>query len=299
VRPIRLLLIYLAFIFLGAALAAPWIYQFIQLAADQSPVFQKNFREIAQQPFHRYVNRSLIIFALVGLYTFLRFLGIRHWKDLGFAPIQFHWKNIFRGFGVGFLSLAVLAALAILFHARKIDFHSKALVANLLGATLTAIVVAVLEETLFRGALFGSLRKTEPWPMALVVSSAIYALAHFFPKTGSTDSVTWQSGFAIFANPLSGFTNLQMFLNLLIVGSILALMFQRTGNLYFSIGLHAGWIFWLGSYRLLTQGSRLDPWFFGSAKMIDGWLATIVLLTTFGILFYCRREKKDSADVIG
>ncbi len=298
-RPIRLLLIYLAFIFIGAALAAPWIYKFVQFAAEASPVFQKTFRDFAQQPFHRYVNRSLIIFGLVGLYPFLSSLGIRHWKDLGFAPLRFNWKNVFAGFVVGFLSLAILAALAILFHARKIDFHSKALATNLLGATLTAIVVAILEETLFRGALFGSLRKTQPWPMALVVSSAIYALAHFFPKANSTGFVTWRSGFALFANPLSGFTNLQMLLNLLIVGSILALMFHRTGNLYFSIGLHAGWIFWLGSYRLLTKGTRLDPWFFGSTKMIDGWLATIVLLTTFGILFYFHREKKESTDVVG
>jgi len=275
----------------------------MQVVANQTPVFQKFFHAISQQPFHRYVNRSLIIFALAGLYPFLRSLGIHRWKDLGFAPLRLNWKNIFYGFGTGFFSLAALAVVAILFHARKINFHNEALIPNLLGAILTATVVASLEETLFRGALFGTLRKTQPWIMALLISSAIYALVHFFSKAASTDSVNWQSGFTTLGTMLGGFTNIQMlvpgFFNLLIVGSILALMFQRTGNLYFSIGLHAGWIFWLVSYGMLTsKGPNLDLLFFGSKKMIDGWLATIVLLATFGILFVCRGETKETSDVV-
>ena len=41
------------------------------------------------------------------------------------------------------------------------------------------MIVAVIEEILFRGALFGVLRKAMPWPGALAVSSAVYSAVHF------------------------------------------------------------------------------------------------------------------------
>jgi CAAX protease family protein len=59
------------------------------------------------------------------------------------------------------------------------------------------------------------------------------------------------------------------------------LAYQRSGNLYFSVGLHAGWIFWLKSYGFLTNpGVAGNAWFWGSRKLIDGWLAFLVLSGT-------------------
>ena len=295
-RPIRILVIYLAFVFLGAALVAPWIYGALQL------IGQHALGDIAKQPFHRYVNRSLIILALAGLWPFLRALGIRSWRDLGFAPIRLHWKGVVAGFAAGFLSLAVLAGLVILLGARSLNLtHSVTdLCAKLAGAILTGVVVAVLEETLFRGALFGTLRKAQPWPLALGVSSAIYAIVHFFAKAPPPASVNWLSGFRTLAEMLRGFADFQTlvpgFFNLLIVGAILALMYQRTGNLYFSIGLHAGWIFWLKSYGVLTKKvSGASSWLSGTGKMTDGWLATAILLLTLLALFlFTRRTNRDS-----
>ncbi len=71
------------------------------------------------------------------------------------------------------------------------------------------------------------------------------------------------------------------FLNLTLAGALLALAYQRTGNLYFSIGLHAGWIFWLKSYGIFTRevpGANAGFW--GGAKLIDGWMALLVLSST-------------------
>ena len=68
------------------------------------------------------------------------------------------------------------------------------------------------------------------------------------------------------------------FLNLTVAGVILGLAYQRTGNLYRSIGLHAGWIFSLKVYGLLTRAtSGANAWFWGTGKMFDGWLALGVL----------------------
>jgi uncharacterized protein len=299
-RPVSLLLVYILVAFLGAALVAPWIFYFSQFAADHNPAFHP----LAEFPFHRFVNRSLIFLTLLGLWPFLRSIGIRSWKDLGFAPLNLHWKKGVTGFFVGFCSLAIVAVLAISVGARTFNLRNSGidLVTDLFGATVSAFVVAMLEESLFRGALFAALRKNNPWLLALLVSSAIYALLHFFAKPESPASVHWNSGFVTLATMFGGFVDLKLlvpgFFNLFIAGAILALAFQRSGNLYFSIGLHAGWIFWLKSYGLLTDKvAGVDSGVWGSGKIIDGWLATAVLLFLFGILFFRCEKQKGLLDV--
>jgi hypothetical protein len=80
------------------------------------------------------------------------------------------------------------------------------------------------------------------------------------------------------------------FFVLLIAGMALAAAYQRTGTLHFSIGLHAGWIFWQKSYGLLTSPSgRGNQIFWGSSKIIDGWFSLIVL--AFLLAWLLRRAE--------
>src|SRR5258705_336742 len=80
---------------------------------------------------------------------------------------------------------------------------------RLLGAAGTAIVTSVLEEILFRGALFGGLRKVFHWILALVLSSMVYAIVHFLdPKNPQEPTtVTWLSGLQMLPNMFANFTN--------------------------------------------------------------------------------------------
>ena len=74
------------------------------------------------------------------------------------------------------------------------------------------------------------------------------------------------------------------FFSLTLVGVLLGLAYQRTGNLYFSIGLHAGWIFWLKIFGAFTADvPHTAAWFWGTGKMIDGWLAFFVLALTLAV----------------
>jgi uncharacterized protein len=74
-------------------------------------------------------------------------------------------------------------------------------------------------------------------------------------------------------------------LNLTLVGMILGLAYQRSGSLYFSIGLHAGWIFWLKTYGFLTEEANPSlSWFYGTSALINGWLAAIILTVVLVVL---------------
>ena len=283
-RPLRALGIYIAVVFVGGALLAPWLYWLIQSFAGIFP-------KLANAPFHRYVNRSLIILALAGLWPLLRALGARTAADLGLVRPTGQGKRLMAGFALGFGSLAVVAGIALLAGARvlpeQIAFGN--LVGKLCGAAATAAAVAVLEEVLFRGGIFGGLKRVLDWRLALVLSSAVYALTHFLARAQHVGDVHWSSGLALLPQMLAGFGDLHAlvpgFFNLTLAGALLALVFQRTGNLYFSIGLHAAWIFWLKSYgALTTEVTSANLWLWGSTKMIDGWLACIVLSLTLACL---------------
>lgn len=281
-RPLRTLVIYIAVVFLGGALLAPWLYGLAQH-------FAREFPKLAASPFHRYVNRALTGLALIGLWPLFKNLGATSLRDLGLASPAGNWNKLGGGFLLGFASLAVVAALALGCGARQFDHDLNAgkLAGKLFAAAGSAAVVSVLEEILFRGGLFGSLKKVFHWTFALAVSSAVYAIVHFLESAKEPPTVTWHSGLETLLRMLHNFTDWQAvvpgFFNLTLVGAILALAYQRTGNLYFSIGLHAGWIFWLKSYGFLsseTKGANLWWWGTGRLAIVSGWLALPVLAAT-------------------
>jgi membrane protease YdiL (CAAX protease family) len=191
------------------------------------------------------------------------------------------------GFGWAFVSLAILAALLITFEARTLDLDRPGAmwVRHLKNAVIAATVVSLLEEILFRGALFGSLRQSQGFIMAAFWSSALYALLHFLEKPVFTGRVEWSSGFTVLAGMLAGFGNweamIPAFLNLMLVGVILALVFERTGSLFCSIGLHAGFVFWVKSVGFITnEASRGSTRLWGSDKITDGWMTMVILILT-------------------
>jgi membrane protease YdiL (CAAX protease family) len=280
-RPVLALVLFLVAVFAGGALLAPWAWRAVQTLAASHPGLAK----LARQPFARYVNRCLLLLALAGLPLYLRGAGIRGWSDVGFNPRHIGWRRFLAGFALGFLSLALVCTVALAVGGRVFDGGGSAavLAGRLLGALATAVVVAVLEELLFRGAIFGGLRRAMPWGAALLASSAVYAIVHFLGRPAAPDHVAWDTGLRTLPGMLGGFfevrTLVPAFFSLTLAGVVLGLAYQWTGDLYASMGIHAGWIFWLKSYGSLTSaapGASERVW--GSDRLIDGWFAFAMLV---------------------
>jgi hypothetical protein len=291
-RPLWALVIYVVAVFIGGALLAPWLYWLAQ-------AFAHTFPHIAAAPFHRFVDRSLLFFALAGLWPLLRALEMTSWNEIGLVRPHGQFKKLIGGLLVGFVSLTVVAGMAIASNNRVFKHITtvQEVAAAVFAAIATAVIVAVLEEILFRGGVFGGLRKIFYWPFALIISSVIYSLVHFLQKADLAGAVTWNSGLFLLPRMAGGLADLYTFapafLNLTLAGALLGLAYQRSGNLYFSIGLHAGWIFCLKTYGAFTADvPRTATWFWGTGKMIDGWLAFVVLVVTLAIFKFLPLGKK-------
>ena len=79
-------------------------------------------------------------------------------------------------------------------------------------------------------------------------------------------------------------------LGLFLIGAVLCYAFERTGTLYVSIGLHAGWIFSLKTLRVFGDFRRDDlGWMFGATdpKIVSGvvtWVGIVLVGIAVGLI---------------
>ena len=284
------ILIYVACVFFGAALLSPLAWK----AVFSDWAFLTFLNE--HDDFHRYFNRCLLGLALLGLGVLCRFSGIKSISEVGWTHPRKQWPSLGKGLLLGLASLTAAAALPLLFGAREITptpvitEWSR----HLANAIIAGLVVAVIEETLFRGVLFGLLRRDLHWRWATALSSLFFAAMHFLDQKPDLEIITWTSGFSALPGMLHDFSNDPFwpakFVNLTLAGSILCAIWKRTGNIYCSIGLHAGWIFCLKTNGFLTQSTSKSPTvFWGGGQISDGWATTPLLVV---ILWYTMRSNE-------
>ncbi|MBM3845313.1 MAG: CPBP family intramembrane metalloprotease [Verrucomicrobia bacterium] len=204
VRTARAFILYIAVVFLGAALIAPWIHSAGQAIAEAFPASANTFN----QPFHRYVNRSLLVLAIIGIWPLSKFLNVQGRAHLGF-PSRASWhRELATGFLAGFVSLAAAAGMAMAAGARILhpDLTLERFLSAAASAIATAAIVALVEELLFRGVIFGQLLRATSCLTALIFSSAVYAIVHFFQRPPSPSEITPWTGIWTLGQMLGLFT---------------------------------------------------------------------------------------------
>lgn len=133
-----------------------------------------------------------------------------------------------------------------------------------------ALLIGIIEEGFFRAVLLGGLRRDFGARAALIVSSAIYALAHLvrapqhYYLTGFHPAAGLDNLAASLARVAHPDGLLAMLFGLFLLGLVLGGAFLLTGRVYLSIGLHAGFVL----------GAKCWPLFAGAQPHpIPSWLA--------------------------
>ena len=130
------------------------------------------------------------------------------------------------------------------------------------------------------------MRRRQAFATAAIVSGLIYALLHFIERAEVPYRLEWKTGLMMISQSLLGLFSLEKLipavLSLLILGVLLAMVYERTEALHFSIGLHAGLVFCLKTMNFITTpNANVSSSFWGSTKLVDGWFCAILLFLVF------------------
>jgi membrane protease YdiL (CAAX protease family) len=197
--------------------------------------------------------------------------------------------------------VAVMAALGLLDWAHPGWLSAGALAKLIVLRALSALTVALIEETFLRGAMHTAIARQSGPRAAVLLTAALYAATHFFASYHiSASQVTPWSGVALLTGTLHAFaaplTIIDAYLALMAVGIVLGAVRVATGNIAACIGLHAGWVWIMLVAHELSAPRRDAPLAFLLSRF-DGFVGWLVLVATLAMAvplwrFYRARSRQ-------
>ena len=237
----------------------------------------------------RVFYRLSMIIAALGFWPLLTLLGINNRNALGFSLDRGGLlKTFFRGLGIGVVIMSVHAILLVMLGARVLEsgaIQFSHLSTVFVTGLLSGILVAVIEETFFRGALQYHMRRSSSMLTTAIMANLLFASLHFIrpPVAAEGTVISWYSGWEMLADMLHRYENFADFADsftaLFAAGLLLSLVRERTGYLTVCIGIHAGWVWIIKLVSEVTRADTHSPTAFliGSYDNITGWAATGML----------------------
>jgi membrane protease YdiL (CAAX protease family) len=296
------LLIFLLLILAITCVISPWM----ALGADWIRLSWPSLID-ERVPFPRVFNRAFMVAGIIGFVVARKFIFPPRLKPLLLPGAGKATRLLSIGWTLGVASTALLvvfmAVSAIFVPFFRLSWGES--ISRLISAFFAGIFAAFLEEIFFRGILFlGSREAGRPW-VAYAFANLFYSALHFV-KPGEAYFLNGIEPLAGFRHLLSTFEPFYHPLDLLpgifglfLIGVILSYALVRTGNLYLSIGLHAGWVFGLKVIRVFGNFTREDlGWIFGSTdpKIVSGvatWIG--VLLVAVAVRQVTRYDQPSEA----
>jgi CAAX protease family protein len=240
-------------------------------------------------PFPRIFDRTVMVTLLVALLCFARPLQLAKLLREGFARPRPNLARTGAGLLVALVAVGALFGIAAYMGpSHSIPYREIAMRAS--SAVLAAIVIGILEEGFFRAFLLGGMESDFGSGGAVLISSAIYAIAHvvrapahyyvigIHPAAGVRNLA--ESAVRL-SHPLATFPEL---LGLFLLGVVLGEAFLLSRTVYFSIGMHVGFVLGAKSWPALAESRiRVPRWLAGSGPVPligapAAWAMTLALM---------------------
>ena len=245
-------------------------------------------------PLRQLISRITQGLLVLSIFPFMSYLNINK-QDVGYAPLKAFLKQLGLGIGIGFV---VLIPVFLVLDFLKIIVINKSqpwgwdILLNTLSINLgLAFLIALLEESLFRGLLWTSLSKKLPSIMAVLVSAVYFAGLHFLTaKTHlPTSTLTVWSGFSLWPEAFNNVISPRHYsalLALMMVGVFLGLLrSQFNMSLGLCIGCHCSWVWQIKTCKKFFNtdvSSPYNDWVSSydgiTGPLVSIWLAVIILL---------------------
>lgn len=170
-------------------------------------------------------------------------------------------------------------------------------ISRILMAFGAGLIIGVIEEFFFRGAVMNACRRLWASPnriglfTSLLITNLFYSIVHFVhaKKPFVDQTPDFIDGFRLLLAPFSSFgefgTFWPGFVGLFIFGMMLSGLTLKTKSLYPAMGLHAGAVFFTKTDGLLVDFGPYHAWW-GSGRMYDGFIGWVALGVLYLILYF-------------
>lgn len=293
---IRALTIFLLFI-VAAILAGPILaYPVYFLLADLFSI-----------PYHKLISHLTLLCGLIASGFYLQYSRLFSRTTFGYGMNHRPFiSNLLAGCGAGLLIMLVVESCLLVLGVHEPEPGRQFLlwqtVTYIFKALVTGFAVAVIEETIFRGALLGGLKQGTNTFIAVTVSSLFYAAVHFLkyralpPET----ELHWYTGLEMLPSALFRFSDpviIDTFATLFVFGVLLSLIRIRNNNISLCIGIHAGVVAAIKLVRHFTDpvpGSEYS-YLVNDYNNLLGWLAFswLSLLTAVYLWHWMRHAVRN------
>lgn len=240
--------------------------------------------ELIEMNAHKTSEELFILkfFSLLGtffvVWLFMKFMDKENFVQLGFQTKN-RLPEFYFGIGIGALVMSTGYLLLLFLDEivfRSISFDGKEMVISI----FLFIMVAIMEEVLFRGYILKNLMLSFNKYVALILSSILFSLIH-----------GWNPNIDLLA-----------FANLFLAGIVLGMSYIYTKNLWFPIAQHLSWnlfqssfgfnVSGLNSYSIIEfsipKNNLINGGAFGFEGSILAIIAQLILITT--IWYYYNQE---------
>lgn len=256
-------------------------------------------------PFPRIFDRTVMATLLIAMLFSVRDLNLVTLLRRGFKhPVAASVVRAIRGFVVAMLAIAILFGLALAVGGGGVSDHQAA-AALIPKYFLSAIAIAFIEEAFFRAFLLGGMRNDFGERVALIASAAIYAIAHLVrsPARFYVTGYEPAAGLATLAHSVDQFTTpsiaIPTLIGLFLLGIVLGEAYILTGSVYFSIGLHCGFVLGAKMWPKIILNRAAIPWWIaggGAIPLIAAPAAWVIAIAIFAALRPILGAQKTSPD---
>lgn len=255
--------------------------------------------------FDRVVSRTVLLLAIILLFPVCKFLNINSWQKIGYPDSRkAFFADLFKGIGLGIIIMLPVIGGLIITQNRVFDSGWEVSLSNIAALLVTALVAGILvgliEESLFRGAMLTAVKQQSSFFLAAFATSFVYALVHFLQPSIeiNTELINWASGFVILKDALLQLTHVaeiaDSFIALFLAGLLLAIVRMRSNRLALCIGIHAGWVIAIKVFKRVTDSNPQSEYAFltGSYDKVIGYLAATCIAIFIVLLLKLSKNNK-------
>jgi len=281
------LFIVLAFL-VGAILAYP-----LKLLLD--PALELAYR--------KYLTYATLISGLIISGIYLQLYNLLSFNAFGYSgKISKFIKNMFSGLIYGLVIMLFIEVILFLLGIHEIDktrsYSFDAISLLLAKAIIAGLLIAIIEESIFRGALFTGLYKQTGAVIASLFSSLVYSAVHFirYRDLPAETDIGLFTGLTMLPHAFRRYYEwyiVDYFLTLFIFGVLLALIRLKHKSIAACIGVHAGIVMLIKISSYATNRTHNGPYDYlvSQYNSTFGWLSFIVIFL-FALFYFIKLIRK-------